>query len=82
MIPQGVLGFQYEGEERTGEMTALAIPILGESLHIHQGVGIALIFSGIYLATGSGAAPAPGTGKRRLPQRPPSALFQPGPVFF
>ena len=38
---------------------ALAIPILGESLHIHQGVGIALIFSGIYLSTTSGAAGNP-----------------------
>lgn len=31
----------------------LAIPLLGETLHLHQLTGIALIFFGIYLTTGS-----------------------------
>lgn len=58
------IGVQRVGANRAGIFmhlhpaftAALAIPILGESLHIHQGVGIALIFAGIYLSTTAGAA--------------------------
>lgn len=61
------IGVQRVGANRAGVFMhlhpaftlALAIPILGESLHPHQGVGIALIFSGIYLTTRSAAAPDP-----------------------
>ena len=65
------IGVQQVGANRAGIFmhlhpaftAALAIPILGESLHIHQGVGIALIFSGIYLSTTSGAAGIPDHGE-------------------
>ena len=65
------IGVQQVGANRAGIFmhlhpaftAALAIPILGESLHIHQGVGIALIFSGIYLSTTSGAAGNPDHGE-------------------
>ena len=58
------VGVQQVGANRAGIFmhlhpaftAALAIPILGESLQLHQGVGISLIFSGIYLATASGAS--------------------------